>query len=612
MSRVQFPSYCAERGPRPPFACLASTPHPRPVRLGELSPSVQMIGDSTNLVPPERPLRSPLGRGDLLFLLHIPRTAGTSLFEVLRRQFSIREVFWDPFEEVGEKLKAGVPERVARIRLARAHGGYGIYRFLPRKPVYVTSLRDPIQRVLSLHGHICQTPTHVDHAGLREQGMTLEAFLSWPKMQRQVRNAQVMAIAGWEVAGGRPLSPTENLELAKIRLEEFATFALADRLLESVELIHHVFGWSPAGPLPRRNVRKDSLDIDAIPQADRETLFQLTELDRELYRYASRLFEERFRQMKQEKDGRSGTRPVYSPRAVRGPRAAPVERRMPALLRRIQLRMFSARSIPYRVVLSVQSRMQPRHLGRRPDVSARSVRVPLASDDVLFLWEIPGTGGERLEAFLKGLFKPREILALPPADAASVLASLPKDEWARVRLVRGDFPFAAFGRFASQYLRANPMLLVMIRAPVRLELSTSDGLANRQTLALGASRLPTEHSASFSRARDGEVSDEVLMVLAKEGLEQAAFFGLAERFEESLELLEYTFGWKTVRRVPSPARPNHVWSGKGAPEAVRAELRARNSLDVELYGFALSLFERRLAAMRAEVAANRGIFRHRR
>ena len=78
-------------------------------------------------------------------------------------------------------------------------------------------------------------------------------------------------------------------------------------------------------------------------------------------------------------------------------------------------------------------------------------------------------------------------------------------------------------------------------------------------------------------------------------LKKMAFFGLAEKFQESLNLLCFTFGW---RPIMDDLQLN---SSPKAPQTLRAEtLSAINymtSLDSDLYKFGKTLFKKRYQAM---------------
>lgn len=95
---------------------------------------------------------------------------------------------------------------------------------------------------------------------------------------------------------------------------------------------------------------------------------------------------------------------------------------------------------------------------------------------------------------------------------------------------------------------------------------------------------------------DGEMTRANLNI-AKKRLQGMAFLGLVERFQESLFLLSYTFGW---RPILDSTRLN-VTSGKDYSQPADAgllrQLRDRVNLDLELYQFGQEVFETRYGDM---------------
>ena len=125
----------------------------------------------------------------ILLQLHIPKTAGSTFKKLLNRQLfggakngepdrstdpaiQIYEgVYYYPrgLEENHPKISQGasdseVPEEVRKVlrrpdlRAVLGHFGFGIHRHIPRNSVYMTILRDPVDRVLSLYYHIRRWP----------------------------------------------------------------------------------------------------------------------------------------------------------------------------------------------------------------------------------------------------------------------------------------------------------------------------------------------------------------------------------------------------------------------------------------------------------------------
>lgn len=245
-----------------------------------------------------RPLQVGLRSADILHFLHIPKTGGTSLYEILASQFPEPQVFPRAAREtLIDGLRSSATRQPFRYRLTRMHHDYSVYRYFPRKPIFVTMLRNPAERVVSLYGHIQRVVGHPLHTYLLERQLDLEGFCLDPIFQEGIHNAQVQYLVGKREEG--VLTRAATLEIAKIRLDEFAFFGMVERFAESIHLLFHTFGWSEV-EYAALNVRPEG----ASPTIDPRTLEivrSLTELDHELYEYACGLFDKRIAQMIEEK-----------------------------------------------------------------------------------------------------------------------------------------------------------------------------------------------------------------------------------------------------------------------------------------------------------------------
>jgi len=255
-----------------------------------------------------RPLRYPLRSGDLVFFLHIPKTAGTTLNAVLESQFKPEQVCPFSYKKLKEQLTKLSPDEIEKYRLLCAHYDYSIYRFLPRKPVYLTMLREPIRRTVSAYEHIKRVPDHTLHAAVTGGSLSIEQFLELPDSAKRIHNRQVRQIAGAihgmtadELA---ELSGKDLLSIAKVRLDEFAYFGLTERFQESMDLMAYTFDWTVAQQVKSLNVAPSEKKPESAVSAEAmAAITRCNELDIELYRYATELFDRRLRQIQDEQIG---------------------------------------------------------------------------------------------------------------------------------------------------------------------------------------------------------------------------------------------------------------------------------------------------------------------
>lgn len=94
--------------------------------------------------------------------------------------------------------------------------------------------------------------------------------------------------------------------------------------------------------------------------------------------------------------------------------------------------------------------------------------------------------------------------------------------------------------------------------------------------------------------------------LARKRLSQLTFLGLTERFQDSLFLLAYTFGWPPHLNPPRlNTAPTRLQQDQVAPKTLD-KIREYNQLDIELYAYAQQLFEDRFTRMCHELLKRYG------
>ncbi|HMB68608.1 MAG TPA: sulfotransferase family 2 domain-containing protein [bacterium] len=233
--------------------------------------------------------RTRLGEDDLVYFLHIPRTGGTSFFEVLASHFHPEEVRkGDDRRTPEEDLRAMPREELARYRLLSGHHDVSVARRPGREPHFVTMLREPVARTMSTYRILQQLPHHPLH-GLAMRSTFLE-FLQHPDGGRADADRQTRQLAG--ALDGNASGP-DLLDRAKERLESLAFFGLRERFEDSVRLLEATFGWEPVEPVPHLNATGDTNHRLALDARELELTQERNRMDLELYRFARRLWRER-------------------------------------------------------------------------------------------------------------------------------------------------------------------------------------------------------------------------------------------------------------------------------------------------------------------------------
>jgi hypothetical protein len=241
-----------------------------------------------------------LSGNQVLCFVHIPKTAGLTLRPVLDSRFRLEEVCpaatYPAFTLLPESA-------LSAYRLVRGHFWFNIGERLPLKPVYMTMLRDPIERTLSQFEF---TRRNQENGTLYEmvRRMTLEEYLRDEYIcEETLRDVQSRFIApGTQPVDDSVFMPAsfQGLASAKANLERAAFVGLVERFDDSLRLLTHTFGWRPVRRVERLNTSSGRIQRTELPAHIIDRIIELNENDLELYEFAKRLFERRIADMTEE------------------------------------------------------------------------------------------------------------------------------------------------------------------------------------------------------------------------------------------------------------------------------------------------------------------------
>jgi hypothetical protein len=171
------------------------------------------------------------------------KTAGTSFDVILDQQFPSRKICSSYTIDAGTFLSSFAnlsAEQRTSFDLIRGHNWFGLHELVPRPCVYVTFVRNPIERVLSYYYHIKRDRKHPYHKDFHD--IDLEAFVSgqWAAHD-EVTNIQTRFLSG-EI--GETRNDERILTKAKANLEShFPVVGVVERFDESIILIRRTLGW---------------------------------------------------------------------------------------------------------------------------------------------------------------------------------------------------------------------------------------------------------------------------------------------------------------------------------------------------------------------------------
>jgi hypothetical protein len=233
-------------------------------------------------------------RDPTVIFLHIGKTAGTTLRQILRRNFRSADVMvirarGRPREETLERFASLPAETRAQPRLIMGHTVFGLHEHVPRPSTYITILRKPYSLVVSQYRFVMRTPGHRHHDLVTSRGLSIEEYIRGG-VSLEMDNSQTRAIAG-DLSTPFGACTDQMLDRAKRNLEErFAVAGLTERFDETLILMSKVFGWSRLHYV-RANVAPQRDHVEITDEA-RALIAEHNRLDDELYAFATERFDD--------------------------------------------------------------------------------------------------------------------------------------------------------------------------------------------------------------------------------------------------------------------------------------------------------------------------------
>jgi len=234
--------------------------------------------------------------GTTIFL-HIPKSAGQTLFKILDREYKQSNIYTFQggrqrlAQSIGEFEKLPMAQR-NKYLLLRGHMKFGIHQMITRPFTYITIIREPVARILSHYHYVLRTPTHALHKQVLSSGMGLKEYVA-NGLSTELNNGQVRLIAG--VGSDLPFGQGKDdlLQEAIHNLEtHFSVVGLTERFDDTILLMHQQLKWSKIPYYVKRNVTQSGAFHKRIDSEPIDVIRQYNALDVALYEHVFSGFEQ--------------------------------------------------------------------------------------------------------------------------------------------------------------------------------------------------------------------------------------------------------------------------------------------------------------------------------
>lgn len=225
-----------------------------------------------------------------IFFDHIQKTGGTSVnhlfFEIFGKNNVSPKVF-------GLSFKSALMLYYDKT-VINGHFNFFVGDSLPKGYVSLTILRDPVKRAISQYCAIRDAPDSgfsVSSAAIKQ--LELKDLVIDSVYSRLFSNAQAKHFASFFHQAPQMLPPDELLDLAKKGLNQFDLIGITERIGEFAEFFKLLIGASEECQISKVNVTLRRMAVSDLSKDAQELLAIHNQVDYELWRYASTLFDQK-------------------------------------------------------------------------------------------------------------------------------------------------------------------------------------------------------------------------------------------------------------------------------------------------------------------------------
>ena len=228
-----------------------------------------------------------------VIFLHIPKTAGTNIHNILHREYRSEERFSFVSTRDEEKFVSLSESEKEKIEILIGHQNFGLHEHFKRPSTYFSFMRNPVERIISAYYYYLNNPSFPAAIKMKENKInSLKEFVECGLFPME-DNMQTRFIGGGrDIAFGK--CTDELFEKAISNIEKyFSVVGTEEKYDESLLLLKNNYGWKKWPFYSRLNVNKKKPNISEFDLSTMNAIRNANLVDEKLYQYVKKRLKDR-------------------------------------------------------------------------------------------------------------------------------------------------------------------------------------------------------------------------------------------------------------------------------------------------------------------------------
>lgn len=219
-------------------------------------------------------------KNPLIVFFHAQRTAGTTLKDIFKSEYGEEKVYYQRTVKDFKSWKDLKEQELSKYKVYGAHHNFSNTQTTTKRPhFYLSIIRDPIERAVSLYNYLKTRPEHKLHELAVNEDLATFYRKAIKISPDYVSNVQTLRICGQK----------DFKEAVKTIEDHFSLVAPFERIDEAISGLENFFKFDNKGLFKKRDTKTaacDSLDEDAL-----EIIQEVNKVDIRLYEFVKEYFD---------------------------------------------------------------------------------------------------------------------------------------------------------------------------------------------------------------------------------------------------------------------------------------------------------------------------------